>query len=52
MFSPVFLKTGSLRFVSVHSDCRFILVFFEAFFKVLCVYAVSCFMLQLDLYLG
>ena len=37
---------GSLRFVSVDSDCHFIPVLFEAFFEVFYVYAVSCFMLK------
>ena len=51
MFSSVFEDLGSLRLVSADTDCRFILGFFKAFFKVFCVYAVLCFMLQLDLYL-
>ena len=42
MFSSVFEDLGSLRLASVDSDCRFILVFFEVFFKVFCVYAVLC----------
>ena len=39
-----FRRLGSLRLVSVDSDCRFILVFFEAFFKVFCVLCLCYFM--------